>query len=66
MTQLSIISQHHISLFCECGNDKAFSVKELLDHLRPDATVQQLVDRARCNECGRKGDKDVRLFWKCG
>jgi len=66
MTQLSIISQHHISLFCECGNDKAFSVKELLDRLRPDITVHQVADRARCKECMLLGNKDLRLFWKCG
>ena len=66
MTQLSIIPQHHISLYCECGHDSAFSVQDLLERLRPDTTVHQVADRARCTECGRKGDKDLRLFWKCG
>ena len=66
MTQLSIIPQHHITLYCECGNDKTFSVQDLLDRLRPDTTVHQVADRARCMECGRLGNIEFRLFWRCG
>ena len=66
MTQLSIIPQHHITLYCECGHDKTFSVQDLLDRLRPDTTVHEVADRARCTHCRRQGDKHVRLFWKYG
>jgi hypothetical protein len=48
MTQLQLINKHHISLYCECGHDKTFSVQDLLDRLRPDTTVHQVADRARC------------------
>ena len=66
MTQLQLINKHHISLYCECGHDKTFSVQELLEGLRPDTTVNQVADKARCTVCGRKGDKEFRLYWKCG
>lgn len=33
MTQLHIINKHQISLLFECGHDRAFSIKELLDPL---------------------------------
>ncbi len=66
VTQLYLINKHHISLFCQCGHDSAFSVQELLKRLRPDTTVNQVADKARCTVCGRKGNKEFRLYWKCG
>ena len=66
MTKLNLINKHHISLFCQCGHDSAFSVQELLERLRPDTTVNQVADKARCTVCGRKGNKEFRLYWKCG
>ena len=50
MTQLHLINKHHISLFCPCGHDSAFSVQELLKRLRPETTVNQVADRpdAQC------------------
>ena len=65
-TQLHLVDKHHISLFCQCGNDKTFSIKELLARVQPDTTVNQVAEKARCTACGRKGDKEFRLFWKCG
>ena len=65
MTQLHLIDKHHISLFCQCGHDSAFSVLELLERLRPDTTVNQVANKARCTVCGRKGNKEFRLYWKC-
>ena len=66
MTKLNLINKHHISLFCQCGHDSAFSVQELLKRLQPDTTVNQVADKARCKVCGRKGNKEFRLYWKCG
>jgi hypothetical protein len=39
MTQLHRINKHQISLLCDCGHDRAFSIKELLDRLSSDTTV---------------------------
>ena len=59
MTQLHLINKHHISLFCQCGHDSAFSVQELLKRLQPDTTVNQVADKARCTVCVRKGTKSL-------
>jgi len=64
MTQLHHINKHHISLFCQCGHDSAFSAQELLERLQPETTVNQVADSVRCTVCGRKGDKEFRLYRK--
>ena len=66
MTTLQTVQQHHISFHCDCGHGALVSVKELLDRLKPDTTVHQVADNARCTKCGTKGRKDFRLHWKCG
>jgi len=66
MTTLLTIKQHHMSLHCGCGHSAMVSVKELLDRLKPETTVHQVANRAKCKKCGSKGCMDFRLHWKCG
>ena len=55
-----------MSLHCDCGHSAMVSVKELLDRLKPETTVHQVANRAKCKKCGSKGYMDFRLHWKCG
>ena len=65
MTTLLTIKHHHMFLHCDCGNNAMFSVQELLDRLKPENTVHQVANRARCKRYDSKGYMDFRLHWKC-
>ena len=65
MTALRTIKNNHMSLFCACGHSSMVAVKELLKTLKPETTIYQVADRARCTRCGQKSYKDFRLHFVC-
>ncbi len=54
MTRLTEISDHRISLECQCGHHALLSVAELLERM-PEGSVGDAVARTVCAECGERG-----------
>ena len=65
MTQLQTIQHNHMSLECVCGHGSMISVADLLKTLKPETTIHQVAENARCRSCGRKGAIDFRLHYVC-
>lgn len=54
MTRLTEISDHSISLQCQCGHHSLLPVADLLERV-PEASVADVVARTVCAECGERG-----------
>lgn len=54
MTRLTEISDHRISLECQCGHHALLPVAQILERM-PEATVADVVARTVCAECGERG-----------
>lgn len=65
MTKLSVISNNHISLECNCGHRNMIAVSELLKTQSEDTTIYEIARKAVCVRCKRKGAKDFRLHYVC-
>lgn len=65
-TLLTSIDDMVLSLECSCGHRASVNVADLLPKLAADATVQDVLDRARCRACGARGGDAVlytRIFY---
>jgi hypothetical protein len=54
-TRLNVIDDMILSLECSCGHRSQMPVIDLLPLLPDDATVQDVIDRARCRACQCRG-----------
>lgn len=54
-TLLSTIDDMLLSLECSCGHRAEIEVAELIPRMDEEATVQDVVDAARCRACGCRG-----------
>ena len=63
MTQLASISNNHIALMCGCGHWKNVPVVDLIATHGREITVKEVVSRARCVECGKKGNLEYRIIY---
>jgi hypothetical protein len=55
-TLLITIRDHVLSLECRCGHRALIDISDVRPKLPGDASVQTVIDRARCQKCGRRGD----------
>ena len=64
VTTLGTIQSNHLSLTCgACGHNALVALAGLLETLPPDTTVHQVVERARCSRCKRKGFTEMRIVY---
>jgi hypothetical protein len=54
-TLLSTIDDMLLSLECSCGHRAEIEVAGLIPRMEEEATVQDVVDAARCRACGCRG-----------
>lgn len=67
MTTLGTIRANHLSLTCRsCGHNALLEVAGLLERLPPDTTVQQVLQKARCNRCKVKSNSDCQIIFVGG
>ena len=45
---------------------KLLPMKELINSLTPNATVNEVARKAKCSHCDTKGVADFRLLYVCG
>ena len=58
MTKLSTIPQHQLSITCGlCKHHTMLEVANLIAVVGGDTTAHEVRQRARCNNCGVKGNK---------
>jgi len=66
MTTLDQLRRNHISIECKCGYSVLLPITDLLDYVKPETTLEQVSQIARCSRCKRKGEIDFRLHYVCG
>lgn len=67
MTTLGTIRANHLSLTCQsCGHNALLEVAGLLERLSPETTVQQVLQKARCNRCKVKSNSDCQIIFVGG
>ncbi len=62
-TLLSTINEMMLSLECSCGHQSSIRVSELLPTMPVEATVQDVIDRAKCRACSACGSGAVLYAW---
>ena len=65
MTTLDQLRKNHISIECKCGYSVLLPITDLLNHVRPETTLERVSQIARCSRCKRKGEIDFRLHYVC-
>ena len=66
MTTLDQLRRNHISIECVCGYSVLLPITDLLNYVRPETTLEQVSQIARCSVCKLKGEIDFRLHYVCG
>ena len=65
MTKLSTISQHQLSITCGlCKHHTMQEVANLIAVVVGDTTAHEVRQRARCNNCGVKGNNIYQIGLK--
>ena len=66
MTKLSTILQHQLSIICDlCKHHTLLEVANLIAVVGGDTTAHEVDQRARCHNCGVKGNNTYQIVY-CG
>ena len=64
MTNLSTIPQHQLSITCGlCKHHTLLEVADLIAVVGGDTTAHEVRQRARCNNCGVKGNNTYQIVY---
>jgi hypothetical protein len=64
MTKLSTIPQHQLSITCGlCKHHTLLELAHLIAVVGGDTTAHEVRQRARCNNCGVKGNNTYQIFY---
>ena len=64
MTKLSTIPQHQLSITCGiCKHHTMLEVANLIAVVAGDATAHEVRQRARCHNCGVKGNNTYQIVY---
>ena len=64
MTKLSTIPQHQLSITCGlCKHHTMLEVANLIAVVGGDATAHEVRQRARCHNCGVKGNNTYQIVY---
>ena len=67
MTKLSTIPQHQLSITCGlCKHHTMPEVANLIEVVGGDSTAHEIRHRARCHNCGAKGNKTYQIVYRGG
>ena len=65
MTKLSTIPQHQLSITCGlCKHHTMLEVANLIAVVGGDTTAHEVRQRARCNNCGVKGNNTYQIVYR--
>ena len=65
MTQLKMISDHHMSITCGlCKHHSMLEVANLILVVGEDATVHDVRKKFRCKQCKVKGENTFQIIYK--
>ncbi len=65
MTKLSTIPDHQLSITCGlCKHYTMLEVANLIAIVGGDTTAHEVRQRARCNNCGAKGNNTYKIVWR--
>ena len=64
MTKLSTIPQHQLSMTCGlCKHHTMLEVADLIAVVGGDTTAHEVRQRAKCNNCGVKGNNTYQIVY---
>jgi len=67
VTNLSTIPQHQLSITCGlCKHHRLLEVANLIAIVGGDTTAHEVRQRARCNNCGVKGNNTYQIVYRGG
>ena len=67
MTKLSTIPQHQLSITCGlCKHHTLLEIANLIAIVGGDTTAHEVRQRARCNNCGVKGNNTYQIVYRGG
>ena len=66
MIQLKNVLAHHVWLSCKCGHSNLIAVIDLVEEHGESITLDQVRRHARCTQCERKGNIQLRLVYVGG